>query len=91
MYYRILNLLVLPVFVLFIGVPIAGPASAQDAAALWQSENDAAIAAFGQGDYAATESHMKNALKYAETLGQNDTRYAMSMGDLGAIYFWQER
>ncbi len=76
---------------MFLGILTAQPTWAQSAAELWQQETDAAIAAFGKDDYAAAESHMKKALKQAEALGQNDSRYAMSLGDLGAIYYWQER
>ncbi|MDH5557878.1 MAG: tetratricopeptide repeat protein [Alphaproteobacteria bacterium] len=89
MYFRLFSRLIIPaILACFL---IALPASAQDADAVWQQENDAAIAAFQNGDYANAELHMKKALKRAEALGQNDWRYAMSVGDLGAVYYWQER
>ena len=89
MHFRLFAWLIVPAMLM--GFLTAYPAGAQDAAALWQQENDAAIAAFQNGDYATAEVHMKKALKQAEALGQNDWRYAMSVGDLGAIYYWQER
>ena len=89
MYFRLFDLLIIPAAL--VAFLVVRPAGAQDAGALWQQENDAAIATFQNGDYAGAEMHMKKALKQAEALGQNDWRYAMSVGDLGAVYYWQER
>ena len=80
----------LPVFVV-LGMLSAGPGWAQDAVELWQQETATATAAYQQGDYATAETHIKKALKHAEALGMNDPRYAVSVGDLGAVYFEQER
>lgn len=80
----------LPVFVI-LGMLAAGPCWAQDTVELWHRETAAASAAFQQGDYATAETHIKKALKHAEALGMNDSRYAVSVGDLGAVYYWQDR
>lgn len=69
----------------------APPARSEDAATIWEKEDAAIGEAYGRGDYATAEIHAKKALQQAEILGQNDRRYAMSIGDMGVIYLMQGR
>ena len=75
--------------VLLCWLSLAGIAAAVGTS--WDEEAEAGVEAYLHGDYAAAEGHLRTALRMAEELGPEDPLLALSLNNLGLVYYAQRR